>query len=134
MYTDVLTTSATTLEAMKQYVDQLDSKLSSDVEYLKKVYKFTFPFLLEPAQKSLPLEILSEYWTLLLGPLYGDKLETWLNFLHTEWKKDISRDTWNMFFLFLQEWDKDPNLESYDDTAAWPSLIDEFVEYYKQHQ
>jgi DCN1-like protein 1/2 len=38
-----------------------------------------------------------------------------------------------MFFVFLQEYEQDPSLESYDETAAWPSLIDEFVEYHKEH-
>lgn len=45
--------SATTIEAMKQYVDQLDKRLITDPDYLKKVYKFTFGFLLEDGQKTL---------------------------------------------------------------------------------
>lgn len=37
-----------------------------------------------------------------------------------------------MFYLFLQDFEKDPRLKEYDDTAAWPSLIDEFVEDYRE--
>jgi DCN1-like protein 1/2 len=130
---------------MKKHVAQLEKRLDTDIDYLKKVYRFTFTFLLEEGQKTLrmyypfstPLHILTgitaletatAYWKLLLEPLYGDKIEIWCNFLEREWKQAISKDTWNMFFVFLQDWDKDPQLKEYDEEAAWPSLIDAFVE------
>ncbi|CEP21421.1 Defective in cullin neddylation protein 1 [Cyberlindnera jadinii] len=121
--------SATTIEAMKQYVDQLDKRLITDPDYLKKVYKFTFGFLLEDGQKTLPLETAIAYWDLLLTPVYGAKVGIWCDFLNESWKRAISKDTWNMFYVFLQDWDKDPELKLYDEEAAWPSLIDEFVEH-----
>ena len=39
----------------------------------------------------------------------------------------IPRDTWNMFFN-LVEAVGDGNLSSYDDSEAWPSLFDDFIE------
>ncbi|KAH3675461.1 hypothetical protein WICMUC_002750 [Wickerhamomyces mucosus] len=73
------------------------------------------------------------YWKLLLSDLYGSKIDYWVSFLQKENKATISKDSWNMFYVFLQEFENDPKLETYDDTAAWPSLIDEFVEDYKQN-
>ncbi len=78
------------------------------------------------------METATEYWRLLLGPMYGDKIEKWIAFLNQEWKQAVSKDTWNMFFIFLQDYEKDPELSEYDETAAWPSIIDDFVEYIKE--
>lgn len=75
------------------------------------------------------LETAIAYWDLLLAPVYGAKVGIWCDFLNELWKRAISRDTWNMFYVFLQDWDKDPELKLYDEEAAWPSLIDEFVEH-----
>ncbi|CCH44366.1 DCN1-like protein 2 [Wickerhamomyces ciferrii] len=69
---------------------------------------------------------------LLLAPAYGTKIDKWIEFLNVEWKQAISKDTWNMFFVFLQDYEKDPELKNYDETAAWPSIIDSFVEYIKE--
>ena len=54
----------------------------------------------------------------------------WLGFLeaHPDHIRGIPRDTWNMF-LNLIETVRDGDLASYDDTEAWPSLFDDFVEY-----
>ena len=41
--------------------------------------------------------------------------------------RGIPRDTWNMFLNFVNTVDSDLSL--YDDTEAWPSLFDDFVEW-----
>jgi DCN1-like protein 1/2 len=124
---------AKTLDDMKRHLEVLNSKLENDVGYLKQVYQFAFKFLLDEGQRTLPLETAIAYWELILKPIYGGKIDEWSKFLTEEWKQAISKDAWNMFFVFLQEYEQDPSLESYDETAAWPSLIDEFVEYHKEH-
>lgn len=52
----------------------------------------------------------------------------WLEFLEKrERKHDISKDTWLMILEFM-EMTNDQGLQGYDPMAAWPVLIDEFVE------
>ena len=41
--------------------------------------------------------------------------------------RGIPRDTWNMFLNFTAVVGSD--LSHYDDTEAWPSLFDDFVEF-----
>ena len=41
--------------------------------------------------------------------------------------RGIPRDTWFMFLNFVQSVGND--LTQYDDTEAWPSLFDDFVEF-----
>jgi len=41
--------------------------------------------------------------------------------------RGIPRDTWNMFLNFTIAVGSD--LSQYDDTEAWPSLFDDFVEF-----
>lgn len=124
---------ATTLTDMQKYVKDLETSLSKDTAYLKQVYRFTFTFLLEDGQKTLPLETAADYWRLLFSDnQYTDKVSRWIAYLEAEWKQPISKDVWNMFFVFLQEWISDDNLDNYDENAAWPSLIDEFVENFRE--
>ena len=57
-------------------------------------------------------------------PLLG----RWLTFLqeHPE-IRGIPRDSWNMFLNLVESVGNDLSL--YDDTEAWPSLFDDFVEF-----
>ena len=41
--------------------------------------------------------------------------------------RGIPKDTWNMFLNFINTVGND--LTQYDDTEAWPSLFDDFVEF-----
>lgn len=120
------------LKGMKAYMKSIDAQLNGNLDYLKDVYRFAFTFLLEEGQRALPLETAAEYWRLLLSDIYGDKIETWISFYEKQSKATVSKDVWNMFFVFLQDWDKDSKLENYDEAAAWPSLIDEFVEDFRE--
>ncbi|KAG8185527.1 hypothetical protein JTE90_012864 [Oedothorax gibbosus] len=97
-------------------------------ERFKDFYRFTFKFGLEPDQRVLMSEMAIQLWKLVF---YGNEppiLHRWLFFLEKHPSvRGISRDTWNMFLNFCESVGND--LSSYDDTAAWPSLFDDFVEY-----
>lgn len=80
------------------------------------------------------LETAIDYWTLLLFPVYGEIINDWIEFLNREWKQSISKDSWTMFLVFLDEYKEDKQFSTYDETAAWPSLIDSFVEYFKENK
>lgn len=57
--------------------------------------------------------------------MIGDRykyMEDWLTFLETEYKKAISRDTWQQFYEFTQTIKTD--FSNYDEDSAWPVVID----------
>lgn len=65
-------------------------------------------------------------WRLVFTLHRPDILGKWLYFLEQHPNiRGILKDTWNMFLNFAETCD----ITSYDDTEAWPSLFDDFVEY-----
>lgn len=44
--------------------------------------------------------------------------------------QNISRDQWNLLYDFAKNCEN--NIKEYDECSAWPVLIDEFVEWYKE--
>ncbi|XP_035208586.1 DCN1-like protein 3 [Stegodyphus dumicola] len=97
-------------------------------EKFKDLYRFTFKFGLEPDQRVLMSEMAIQLWKLVFHENEPPILHRWLNFLEKHPNvRGISKDTWNMFLNFSESIGED--LSSYDDTAAWPSLFDDFVEY-----
>lgn len=97
----------------------------------QKIYRFTYGFLLQEGQRVLPQDIAVEYWKLLLPGKY-EGLDQWLTFVTDVYKRNISKDAWNMLYEFILYQAKDPSLENYDEDGAWPSVIDEYVEYLKK--
>ncbi|KAK6459698.1 Cullin binding-domain-containing protein [Scheffersomyces xylosifermentans] len=121
--------------------------------YFKSLYDFTFDFLMEPEQKLLDFESAILYWELLL-PLVIDesvksgKLEKskkaaaeertkqWFEFVRSSYKRSFSKDSWTMFYLFFKDVIvTDPiNFKDYDEMAAWPSVMDEYIEYLRENE
>jgi len=59
-------------------------------------------------------------------------LKQWITFLE-ERKKDlqvITRDTWDLFFDLVKQ--TKGELKNFVDDGAWPSIIDEFIEFTKK--
>ncbi|ABN65156.2 predicted protein [Scheffersomyces stipitis CBS 6054] len=120
----------------------------------KKLYDFTFDFLMEVEnQKLLDYQTAIDYWTLLLplvvntavkdGSLQPDKratvesrIEQWFEFVRNEYKRSFSKDSWSMFYLFFKDIIiKDPEkFTDYDEMAAWPSVMDEYFEYLRENE
>jgi len=137
------------VEAQQKYVSQLRMELQSSEDYFKKVYLFCFDYAKETGQKSLAYEIAAGLWPLLLASAppsmftsdsaftpknleqQQEYLEAWLDFLKTaKGGKTVSKDVWTLFLDFAAT--TDPKFESFDEYAAWPSVIDEFVEHCKE--
>lgn len=96
----------------------------------KEFYKWTYKFGLdhESGQRTLPTDMAVSLWKLVFSQREPKILPRWLNFLQKHQNiRGISKDTWDMFLNFVEQVGDD--LTSYDDTEAWPSLLDDFVEY-----
>jgi DCN1-like protein 1/2 len=153
--------SVSTFDGMRSRVPALRASLSSDEDTFKRVYLFTYNFARSPGQKSLALEVATEYWKLLLnGRFPSAHLRAWIEFLEREYGKSVAKDTWNCMYDFVQLVQKDPGLKGYDldgkletpllpfshfcaavsylmgsanlGTGAWPSILDDFVRYWRR--
>ncbi|KAI9465122.1 defective in Cullin neddylation protein 1 [Russula earlei] len=140
-------------DGMKAAIPRLRKRLGADPDYFRRVYLFTFEFARSEGQRSLGIEFAVAFWGLLLpfglkgGALRfqdcgGDEpmkanagwteehTQLWYDFLMEKNIKGISKDTWSMFLVFLRT--IDATFETYDMEAAWPSTIDDFVEWARE--
>ncbi|KAG5637704.1 hypothetical protein H0H81_003560 [Sphagnurus paluster] len=56
-------------------------------------------------------------------------VQWWFDFLNEKGGRGVSKDTWIMFLDFVRS--INAQFSNYDMEAAWPSTIDDFVEYAK---
>ena len=99
----------------------------------KDLYRWTYKFGLESGQRTLPTEVAIVLWKLVFHQNEPPILDRWLDFLSSHPSiRGIPKDTWDMFLNLTEAVGDD--LSSYDDTEAWPSLFDDFVEYENDRQ
>lgn len=117
---------ADTIDDIRTRLEQIIEKLKLNSDMFKQLYRFTFRFGLEPDNRIVLLDMAIILWRLVFTVHKPDILDRWLNFLeeHTN-IRGVPKDTWNMFLNFAETCD----ITAYDDTEAWPSLFDDFVEY-----
>lgn len=83
---------------------------------------------MEPDQRILSLDMAISLWKLVFTVHTPELLSKWIHFLEQHPSiRGIPKDTWNMFLNFSEQCD----INNYDDTEAWPSLFDDFVDYEK---
>lgn len=133
-----LTLGVNTIQGMRQYVDEKQLLMERSVEEFEPFYQFLFEFVRgsDSRIKVIGFEEAIIYWQMLLDlrfPTSGERLQQWYEFVQ-ETKKSITRDSWNMFFKFVvQVIESDPlSLSAYDETSAWPSVVDEFMEWLEE--
>uniref|UniRef100_A0A182FFZ8 Defective in cullin neddylation protein n=1 Tax=Anopheles albimanus TaxID=7167 RepID=A0A182FFZ8_ANOAL len=119
--------NAASIEDIRCRLQQIVERLRTDgTEDFKSLYRFTFRFGLEPGHRILSLDMAISLWRLVFTVHTPDILQRWLDFLEQHQNiRGVPKDTWNMFLNFVESCD----IEHYDDTEAWPSLFDDFVEY-----
>ncbi|XP_030388577.1 DCN1-like protein 3 [Scaptodrosophila lebanonensis] len=119
---------ADTIATIRIRLEQTIEMLRVDTEMFKQLYRFTFRFGLEPDQRVLSLDMAIDLWKLVFTVQTPDLFSNWIHFLekHPNIRR-IPKDTWNMYLNFTEQCD----IDNYDDTEAWPSLFDDFVDYEK---
>lgn len=108
----------------------LANETIQDRTKFKDLYRFAFKFGLDAdmGQRILPLDMAISLWKVVFSQREPEILPRWIRFLEKHpTLAGIPRDTWNMFLHFVDTVGND--LSAYDDTEAWPSLFDDFVEY-----
>ncbi|QRW26514.1 cullin binding [Rhizoctonia solani] len=130
-----------TIDQMKTTIATLRTKLGNDPDYFSRVYTYTFTFAKAEGARSISIESAIAFWNLLLSVgLSGSALpkngwtdehtEWWFEFLKERGGKGVSKDTWAMLPEFIKV--IDGKFENHDLEAAWPSTIDDFVEWAKE--
>ncbi|KAI3610803.1 dcn1-like protein 4 [Moniliophthora roreri] len=93
-----------------------------------EVYNFCFSLAKAEQSRNLDMEIATALWSVLLPPKYPIMTEI-LGFINEKGTyKAANKDLWVMMLEFLES--VKPTLEDYDEGGgAWPTLLDDFVEW-----
>lgn len=116
------------VRSIRQKLDELEKDVRKNSEDFRELYRFTFGFGLDvdEGQRVLPTNMAVPLWRLVFGDKTPEYMDKWYAFLEEKAVRAIPRDTWNMF-LHMTEVIKG-DLSNYDESEAWPSLFDDFVE------
>jgi DCN1-like protein 3 len=114
--------------SLKQKFPDMLNEIQNSQKSFKDLYNFSFSFGLDHStgQRTLPVDMATALWKLLFAFNTPSLLPRWLTFVEGHAPYGISRDTWAMFLPFIQT--IKPDLSNYDESEAWPSLFDDFVE------
>lgn len=116
---------------MQRRVRRWRQALTDDTEF-RPFYNFVFDYLKEdPAKKILDIDTVTLAWNSVLNgtgrswPL----LDQFIQFLNEEDKKAVGRDAWLQLFHLMR--DHKDTMDGYDDAGSWPTLYDEFAEWFQ---
>jgi DCN1-like protein 1/2 len=88
----------------------------------------------QKGQKCVQLDVALGMWRLLLAEQrHWPLIDEWCEFLQKHHaNRAVSKDTWSQLYDFIKT--IKPDFSNFDETAAWPYLLDEFVQHMKQKQ
>jgi DCN1-like protein 1/2 len=120
---------AETTSQLAVRIPQLRQELNDNVNF-RQFYSFSFDFALTENMKILERDNAVEVWKVVFsqGETF-QHLPLWLEFLDAQDIKGVTKDTWMMLLEFSRT--VNPSMSNYDEDGAWPSVIDEFVEWAK---
>ncbi|KAI8474631.1 MAG: Cullin binding-domain-containing protein [Monoraphidium minutum] len=102
-----------------------------DAAKWREIYNYAFGWAKEKNQKCLQLDVAVGMWQLLFSDDRAwEHVGPWCEFLQAHHNRAISRDTWVQLFEFARA--VKPDFSNFDESAAWPYLIDEFVDHMRQ--
>jgi len=133
--------SCPNIQSQKDYVQKtLRQAVTTDSTAYRKVYEYTFECGKETGQKSVATEDAVGLWEVFIPylPISDAKKKKsileiagwWNEFVKPPKTKSINKDIWKSWREFLLE--TDTNFENYDESGAWPSVIDDFVEHVRE--
>lgn len=114
---------------LKNRIPAMRGMLKDPVTF-KKIYRYAFDFSRDKDQKSLDIGTGKAMLQLLLDSSWHLIVE-FIKFLDQSRYKIINRDQWNSLLEFIKTVDTN-DFTGYDDEGAWPVMLDEFVEWYKE--
>ncbi|KAJ1310246.1 hypothetical protein OPQ81_006988 [Rhizoctonia solani] len=95
-----------------------------------KFYSFCFVLVKPPQSRNIDMETAMAFWSVILAPKYPIAGEI-LEFITEKGTyKAVTKDLWSMTLEFCRSVQLDLSGHD-DDEAAWPTLLDDFVEWKK---
>lgn len=115
---------------IRQKLEYLRNLLDDSVQF-KNIYRYAFDFARDKDQRSMDMDTAKAMLTLLLGrkwPLFT----SFHQYLDQSKYKVINKDQWCNILEFSRS--IAPDLSNYDEDGAWPVLLDEFVDWYRDQR
>nr|XP_043608640.1 DCN1-like protein 5 [Erigeron canadensis] len=122
---------ADTIIKLQQALPELENEVQKPANHLN-FYTYAFEYCLtEDRQKSIDVECICQLLELVLGSKFHHQVKSFVRYLKTQVDyKVINTDQWTAFYRFCNEISF-PDLKNYDDTLAWPLIVDDYVEWMK---
>ncbi|KAG9095115.1 hypothetical protein FS749_011046 [Ceratobasidium sp. UAMH 11750] len=108
---------------LRSYQHNADSTYS-------KFYFFCFALVKPPQSRNIDMETATAFWSVILAPKYPIATELVAFITEKGTYKAVTKDIWTMVLEFCKS--VKPDLQGYEEEAAWPSLLDDFVEWKKE--
>lgn len=111
-------------------LEEKTKKIINKKQEFRQLFAFAFQYLLEPEselQKSVETESLSIMLGLLCPNIH--QVNSLKQFMENGSYKALNKDQWMSILDFIDDYSDD--LSDYDDTAAWPVFLDDYVEWFK---
>jgi len=117
---------------LKAHLPTLKKDLDDPIKF-KDIYRFAFFFTKEKDQKILDLVTSDAMLRLVLLPLFPAIVDGFCTFLREQTTyKSLNLDQWLSLLEFCRT--IKPDLSNYDENAAWPVLLDEFVGWFRERK
>ncbi|PWA81937.1 Defective-in-cullin neddylation protein [Artemisia annua] len=120
---------ADTIAKLKKALPELQQEVRRSTNNLD-FYTYAFKYCLtEDKQKCIDIESICQLLELVLGSEFHQQVVSFVQYLkiQTDYKV-INMDQWLGFYRFCQEISF-PDSSNYDSQQAWPSIMDDFVEW-----
>ncbi|CAJ0955309.1 unnamed protein product, partial [Mesorhabditis belari] len=119
------------IDDLRMVLEKEERILEKDTSKLKALYRFTYTFGKPEHHRKMDCETAIVYWKILFEDRYA-LLDVWISFLRVQQIDAIKSDIWNLVLEFFEQ--VDANLSNYDDEAAWPVLLTDFVEHIRKEK
>eukprot|EP00903_Cladosiphon_okamuranus_P007717 g7478.t1 len=112
---------------LRQQLDALRGEVADRrSETFREFYMFCFDYAKERGKKSIELEVCLPVWDLVLSGPEFPLLKDFSDFLRGANVPVVTKDMWAQTLAFFCQVDAD--LSNFDESDAWPVVVDEFVE------
>jgi len=119
------------IDCIKERLIECEKYLNEHPDEMEQLYRYCFNYAREPQSINLPLSTAAIYWNMILRNKFKH-LDLFVYYLKQTKVKVINRDLWNMLWIFAQTIDDE--MTNYDMYDAWPTLLDEFVQWYRDRK
>ena len=120
-----------TIAGLKAKLPALRAELKSPAMF-SAFYAWAYDFNCDEGQKSLSLETAIALFPMLVTKERWPLVDVFVEFLNRPGTKSVSKDTWVQLGQFMR--DVDPKLTNFDEAAAWPVQVDDFVEFCRKNK